>query len=222
MKPLGLCLALLMVLVSMPASMVLGQNRLGILAGVNVANLRGSVGDFESRTGLAAGGVFEIDLGGPLALNLVPMYIQKEARDRLFEGEDFAQAELIFKSEYFEVPVFFQYRLATPMVQPYVLAGASLGFNLTANLIVEGGNFPGIEEDLGPIIRIFDVGLGFGGGLSVPVGPLAVVVEGRYVDGVSGIFDQKPEGVFLQAPDLGEDTTTRGLQVFIGATVAVE
>lgn len=183
----------------LPAS---AQNRIGIAGGVNLANVsvdpEPSGVDFGTRTGLGFGGVFDLTLSDNVALHFEPLYLQKGSK--LESGAEEAKLKYV----YVEVPALFKLALGTSTTRPYVMAGPTIGFLLSA----KASN--GIEVDIKDETKSIDFGLGLGAGVSFPAGNNFVFVEGRYALGLSNINDD---------PDAEEiDLKNKGIQVIAGIT----
>ena len=74
------CVAFVIPLVLSLGTPALAQNPLGIIGGLNIANLKGKDVDgvkldFSSRLAMGIGGVVEIGLSEKAALRLEPMYL---------------------------------------------------------------------------------------------------------------------------------------------------
>jgi len=195
-------LALCMVL---PVS---SQVNLGILGGLNLANI--SVDpeqeglDWSNRTAFGFGGVLDFNLNESVALHLEPMYLQKGTKADVEET-----FEIEFKAAYLEIPVMLKYAFGTSEIKPYVIAGPSIGYNLSAKVKMSGGG-ESEEEDVKDTIKSFDFGLGFGAGVNVLMGNNSIFVEARYTLGLTNINDDPDD------PDT--DVKTKGIQIFAGIT----
>jgi opacity protein-like surface antigen len=187
------------------------QNRMGVVGGLNFANvssddleegLSAEIGadvSLANSLGFGFGGVLDIVLSENAALHLEPMYIQKGAKIEI-EGFD---EDVKFKAAYLEVPVMVKLAFGTSEAKPYVMAGPTIGYLLSAKLT------NGDEEDMKDTTKDFDFGLGFGAGVSFPAGDNMVFVEGRYALGLTNVDDD---------PDDPVDVKTKGIQIFAGIT----
>jgi opacity protein-like surface antigen len=189
------------------------QNRIGIVGGLNFANVNsddleaalsaetGADVSLANSLGFGFGGVLGIVLSENAALHLQPMYIQKGAKIEVeIAGFD---EDVKFKLAYLEVPVMLKLTFGTSEAKPYVMAGPTIGYLLSAKVT------NGDEEDLKDTIKDFDFGLGFGAGVSFPAGNNMVFVEGRYALGLTNVDDD---------PDDPIDAKTKGIQIFAGIT----
>ncbi|MCI0691988.1 PorT family protein [candidate division KSB1 bacterium] len=219
MKKLSLLLVLQCVAAGlvMPAS---AQVRLGVIGGLNLANLRfdpGPVPGISKTTAFGAGGVMQLRLAENLALQLEPMYLQKGAKleSSFFDfGFDSSQAfsmNVKFKLNYLEVPAMLKLDIGTGTTKTYVMAGPIIGFRMSAKLtgsISDAGINQKIDEDIKGQTKSLDFGVGFGAGVSFPAGGNAIFVQGRYTLGLIDINDD-PE-------DPETKIKTSGIQVMTG------
>lgn len=207
----GVLIAFLILFVGIPAS---AQVRLGFLGGLNLANVSVDPDegvDLSSRTVFGFGGILEYCVNESFSLKLEPMFLQKGSKQEVegMEGMEGMEAEL--KLSYLELPVLVSYAFGANNVKPYIMAGPTIGLNLSAK---EESSVLGVsvEVDLKDLdlIKSIDFGLGFGAGVSFPMGKNSVFVEGRYALGLTNIIDD-PE-------DTGAEMKTKGIQVFAGIT----
>jgi opacity protein-like surface antigen len=203
-KRSGFVLALLALCTVAPAS---AQVNLGVCGGLNLAScdIDPSEGALETSnlTGFGFGGVLDYSMNGCIALHLEPMYLQKgtKADWDVFELED--------KLAYLEVPVMLKYSFGTREIRPYVIAGPTIGYLLSAKGKVTGGGYSG-EEDIKDETKSLDFGLAFGAGVSVPVSNHPIFLEARYAMGLTNINDDPDD------PDT--DVKTKGIQILAGIT----
>lgn len=173
-KAWSISLAVAMLILLFPVASEAGI-RLGLRAGVNSAKFIGSdVNWVEEMEGLTSGkyglvgGVFlAINLGKSLTIEPEFLYTMKGVNidDPLGEytGKLFA--------DYLEIPVLLKLRLSTPIVQPVIFAGPSIGFKLREKLQVDGQDIP-LEEKIfqnNDYGAIFGAGLDFGQHLMIDV-----------------------------------------------------
>ena len=188
------------------------QQRIGFVGGLNFANFKGLDDDgedipFSSRGVFGAGGVLELGLGKNIALRLEPMYLEKATE---FDTD----IDLVrWKVAYFEVPVFLQLAFETSIARPYLIAGPTVGLIVSSKVEL-------LNQDLELIdlLSSIDFGLGFGAGISFPIGHNAIFVEGHYTYGLVDIID---DGKIVERGedfDLEGDVKTRGLQIMVGVT----
>ena len=191
---------------------VAAETRIGELGGVNLATLHltpGEEGFFSTRTLPAVGGVADVSLGRRLSLRFEPMWMVKGS-DVTFElfGPQPSSPNAGFWLSYVELPVLLRLSFGAGSVRPYLLAGPTVGYLISAKSErYEAGE----EEDALDLFDRTDVGVSGGGGLSVPAGVALFFVEGRYSLGLKNIF----KGSVASA---GETLKTRGVLIAVGVT----
>ncbi len=216
------CLAVLFIL--LPAAFpVHAQNYVGLIGGVNISNITVDAddSDFDSMNRLGLGGIVGFKLNENFTLHLEPMYLQKGAKQNLADP-GFGDAEFRFKGDIIELPVFLKLDINAGAIHPYLLAGPTVGFIMNSDLEIEGGGVE-FKGDAGEIIKTLDFGLGFGGGLRIPLGRNSFFVEGRYTVGLRNINDggvvQVSAGNISDTLDIDpDDVKTKGFQIMAGVT----
>ena len=195
-------------LIAIPAS---AQVNLGFLGGINLANVDADPLEEEwelsSTTVFGFGGVLDFNLNESVTLRLEPMYLQKGTTIDIIETY-----KIEFNVAYIEIPVMIMYNIGTSETKPYVMAGPTIGHNLSAELKISGGGMSG-EDDVKDTISDFEFGLCFGAGVSVPMGNNFIFLEARYSLGLTNINDD-PE-------DPDTEIKTKGIQIFAGITFPV-
>ena len=211
MKNMNVILVVFLAVITvLPAS---AQVSIGVLGGLNMSNLNLDEGDldggeFATRTVFGFGGVLDYNLSQNIALRLEPMYLQKGA-DIVYEGVD---GKFVVKLAYFEVPLMFKYSIINAGINPYIMAGPSIGFNQTAKVeAVDDGVSE--EVDIKDETSSIDFSLGFGAGVSAPLGISSIFLEARYALGLTNMVDD-PE-------DTVTDVKTKGIQIFAGITFPI-
>jgi opacity protein-like surface antigen len=188
------------------------KNQIGFIAGINIANLEEDDTDFNSLTGFCVGGVIDFTLGEKVSLCLEPMYLQKGAS----EEEDGGTVDI--KLAYIELPVLFKLQFGTGSTKPYLMAGPTIGLNLSADMEVGMGDLS-LEVDFSELIETIDYGLAFGGGVSFAVGENSLFIEARYNLGLADIAKEGEidiEGITLTVPET--EIKTSGIQIMAGMT----
>ncbi|MFQ5640033.1 MAG: porin family protein [bacterium] len=213
------------------ATEVIGQHKLhvGVIGGVNSAKLNirigeispqlleanpniGDIPDTEVRFTFAIGGVLDYTLSQSICIRFEPMYMQKgtKATSKDSNGDDI---ESKLKLSYFEFPVLLKFNLTSGNVYPYVLAGPSLGYNLSAKSEVVFGEAH-FESDLKRTTKSMDFGLSVGAGVSFSLGKIALFLEGRYTKGLINIDDTNARFTGLE-----RRIKTKGVQLMSGFTM---
>jgi opacity protein-like surface antigen len=208
---------LLAVFIALPAG---AQVNLGVIGGLNIANLSGEDVDgekidFSGRTTFGVGGVLDIGLNENVSLRLEPMYLQKGAKVDLTDS-DLGTATFTFKGAYLEVPALFKVAFGTSSTRPYLMVGPTIGFNLSSKLGLRAPGFSA-EIDAKEIVKSTDFGLAFGAGVSFPAGASSIFVEGRYALGLSDIAQAgtlELEGEELPFEEV--EVKTKGVQLMAG------
>ena len=142
---------------------------LGLEAGANFSDFlgdTGSVGNLNNqRLGFIGGGYLSLNLSPSFAIRPEVLYEQKGAQ---ISGTS-SYAEL----DYIEIPVLLKFGLGTPIINPNILLGASVGWNILAK--DQSGNISNINQS--------DVALI--GGLELDIDKFNV--SGRYELGVENV-----------------------------------
>ncbi len=114
----------------------------------------------------------------------------------------------IYKVNYLEIPLMLRYTIQhSASLLPYAMAGPSIGLLSSAKLDIKDGG----EQDEKDNTKIFDFGLGIGGGVKIPRGNMTFFAETRYVLGLANINKEAGES----------KVKNRGLQLIAGVTIPV-
>ncbi len=194
------------------ATPALGQIDLrpGVRVGVNAADIGGDGDEFASRIasevargagdgisaeastkrllGLTAGGFLVIDFPGPGAVQPGLRYMQRGYRyDINFSNG--VTAEETLSLDYIEIPIFARYDLPlfSSRFRPHVIAGPTVGFNITSGITSEVTYRDGIDPSDG--INSVDAGLEAGVGIEAQLIVTSFVIDARYGLGVTPIND---------------------------------
>jgi hypothetical protein len=111
-----------------------------------------------------------------------------------------------FKVDYVEVPVLLVLPLTSGMgIAPYIMGGPSFAFEIGCKIEAETGGTD-VSEDCdqqGTDVfdrKSMDIGLTAGGGIEFPLGPGALLIEGRYNFGLSNIYDGESVSIKSRTP----------------------
>lgn len=212
----------LLLIVLLVAVMVLSaraQVNLGLIGGINIANLKGEDAetgekiDFSSRTAFGVGGVLDIGFSENVSLRFEPMYLQKGAKQSVDIN---GTGEATFKVATLEVPALLKVSLGTATTRPYIFAGPAIAFILSSDLELSGGGIT-VKGDASDITKSTDFTIGFGGGVNIHLESISVFIEGRYALGLSDVAkagEIKADGLTEQVPDA--DLKTRGILIMGG------
>jgi len=202
-KMIILVVALFTLIAVLPAT---AQVNFGVIGGLNLANLSVDPDagvDISNRTAFGIGGILSFGVGETLALQLEPMFLQKGAKLKLSEQGFTLEAEI--KVSYIEVPAMLKFAFGSGDTKPYVMAGPTVGYLLSAKVKDDME-----EQDIKDDVKNIDFGLAFGGGVSLPMGNNTLFVEARYSLGLSDINDDPDD------PDTS--IKTKGIQIMAGIT----
>jgi len=197
MKKLILSLLFCSLLVALP----LPAQHFGLKAGLNIAGLQGDYPiELKSLSGFRFGGFFTLDLGGGLQIQPEAYYAQKgasyESSSSIYGIAYSIKGKL--KLDYIEIPVLVKYVVQSASVEPFFYAGPYLGLKASAKgevtADVEGFGGQTETEDLEDV-KSTDFGVVFGAGVSLPLGSIDLIVDGRYTLGLSSISEDLTESV---------------------------
>jgi hypothetical protein len=167
--------------------------RWGVRGGLNLASIRGEFADLvgpKTQMGVVAGGFIQHPLTGPVGVETDLLYVQKGFR---LEGEETDDAGNPIgtrtdhvKLQYLEVPILVRVTLPSlGSVEPYVLAGPTLGIGLEARIEPDPGPSFSVRDDL----ERFDFGIAGGLGARLLRGPVHLELESRYGTGFRDLWD---------------------------------
>jgi len=204
------------------------QQRIGFVGGLNISNASGVFEDgedidFSSGNDFGIGAVLDLGLNQNLVLRLEPMYLRKSAAfESVFDPEEGFSAKFELKAAYLEVPVFLKLAAQTNTIQPYVMAGPTVGLLLSAKMKIDAPVIGvGVEANAEDILNFIDFGLGFGAGMNFSTGKNAIFVECRYTHGLFNVTDEgkAPVGIFEFEFGEGFEVQSRGFQILAGMTL---
>lgn len=188
-------------------------SKIGVIGGINLANI--SVDDDSTTTknlmGLGIGGVLDLALSNNVSLCFEPMYLQKGAEQDI--QEEIGTINVKMKLNYIEIPVFLKILLGSGDMKPYIMAGPTIGFLMSANMEVSMLGVS-VEGDIKDFIESMDYGVGFGGGISFAMGNNTFFIEGRYTMGLTDIFKGGTFEEDMEIPN--EEVKTKGIQIMGG------
>jgi hypothetical protein len=169
----------------------------------------------KKLTKFTGGGFIRFDMGR-FGLQPELMYVTKGTKFSDTEQGIAFEAEM--KLDYIEIPVLFVLPFGTGAgIAPHVYAGPAFAFEVGCSLAVSGGGFnASVDCDDGDDLefmgerRKFDVGAMVGGGISVPMGPGAVLLEGRYNFGLMNLIK-----------DSGDTVRNRSGAVLVGYSIPI-
>lgn len=184
----------------------------GPLAGVNFASASfdpaQSGATYKTLTGFGFGAILNLDFAQGIGVQVEPMYLQAGVKTTGTIALTGQNVEVKNKVNYLEIPILFTYTIATGkgQIQPYLLAGPSVGILLSAKFTDINGN----ETDVKSTTKSTNFSAMFGAGAKMPVGKNTVFLEARYSLGLSNVNDN---------PNNTTQTIKgRGVQIFAGIT----
>ncbi len=168
------------------------QTTIGVKGGINVADVSTNVVDVsdlvDSKTGFVGGGFVTLGLGSLFAVQPELLYSQKG-----FNAEEGGLSAQL-NTNYIEIPVLLKAQFKLAMLRPAVYAGPVVSFETTCNLDLLGVTFDCDDDDEGFDQRKkTDWGAVFGANLDFFLGPLTLILDGRYQLGLTNLADD-PEG----------------------------
>ncbi len=135
-------------------------------------------GSRPNSNGFGIGAVVDWPLTDQIDLHAEPMLLQKGGKIETSSGV------AIYKVNYLEIPLMLRYTIQhSASLLPYAMAGPSIGLLSSAKLDIKDGG----EQDEKDNTKIFDFGLGIGGGVKIPRGNMTFFAETRYVLGLANI-----------------------------------
>lgn len=144
-------------------------------------------GDSEALKSFGGGGFIRFGMGG-LSLQLEALALTKGSK----ASDEDLDADVELKLDYIEVPITAMFSLGNG---PYIFAGPSFGFEVgctvdadLGDLDLKGDCDEG-DEDLTVTRKKLDVGVTGGLGIQLPLGPGALLIEGRYTHGLTNLND---------------------------------
>lgn len=149
----------------------------------------------DRLTSLGVGGFLRLGFGG-MALQVDVLGLTKGS-----ETSSTDDGDLNIKLDYIEVPVQLVFALGSSRLGPYLMVGPSVAFEVGCNVEAEDANGNELESDCDGAGTDFfdrksmDFGVSGAAGLQIPMGPGAVLLEGRYTHGLSNISDTDTDEV---------------------------
>ncbi|HPW17889.1 MAG TPA: porin family protein [Candidatus Aminicenantes bacterium] len=136
----------------------------GIKAGGNMAKPMGAdarepLATLKSRVGITGGVFLAVDLGRAVTVQSELLYTMKGAT---YVALDDTYTDKLY-ADYIEVPLLLKLRIPTPVVQPFVFGGPTVGFKLREKLVSNGEEVPLADR----LLKNNDYGAVFGAGLNV-------------------------------------------------------
>ncbi len=136
----------------------------GIKAGGNMARPTGTDADdplatLKNRVGFNGGIFLAFNFGRVVTIQWEVLYTMKGAT---YVALDDSYTDKLY-ADYIEVPLLLKLRIPTPIIQPFVFAGPTVGFKLQEKLETNGEEVPLTEN----LLKNNDYGAIFGAGLNL-------------------------------------------------------
>ena len=182
---------------------------LGVIGGVHSTTLNIEPSedfDVEGRTAFGAGFFLNAHLNEVLSLQVTPMYLQKGGNAR-YDLNFLEYTE--FRADYLEIPILLRLNFDAGMVQPYIIAGPSIGFQLNSTYLDGDGE----EVDIADETKNMDISAVLGAGLEIELDNMSLFGQLTYSHGLSNLDNS--DG-FL---DFTDEIYTRSFGVFVGLSV---
>ncbi len=157
----------------------------GIKLGGNMAKVTGAdaqdiEGTLKSKVGFTGGIFLAFHLGRVVTIQWEALYTMKGASFEYTDLEDTYTEKLY--GNYIEIPLLLKITIPTPVIQPFVFAGPSVGFKLSEKIQINGEDIP-LEEKL---LKNNDYGAIFGAGLNLGRN---FMLDVRYSLGLQKVID---------------------------------
>lgn len=158
-----LVIAACVALVALPRPAA-ADTRFGIKVGGNMAKPMGAdaqdpLATLKSRVGFTGGIFLAVDLGRVVTVQSEVLYTMKGAT---YVALDDTFTDKLY-ADYIEVPLLIKLRVPTPVVQPFVFGGPTVGFKLQEKLMSNGQEVPLASA----LLKDNDYGAVFGAGLDM-------------------------------------------------------
>lgn len=204
-------LPLLLLLTLMLAPAAPAQVTIGAFGDLNLAGVSGDAPDdfsYSGNTGFGFGLIGEFHLTDDVWLSVQPMILPRGAGLQLEVDDeadpvDFATLNL----SYFAVPILAKFVTAGGKV--YVISGFNVSFLTSANITGVEDNSE--EIDVKDSFKSFDVAVDFGVGGQLPAGPIKIMLEARYEQGLLNIMED-----VINEDALQSRLRSSGLQLLAG------
>jgi hypothetical protein len=154
-------------------------------------------GEWESRTSVGAGLIFEMTLPHEISISLQPAYAPRGGRE-VFKQHEWVIGSIAYDLEYFSVPFIVRVETGPAGARGFVTAGLDFSFLIQATATPDSGQVsPGPVTPVilpeGDITDGFDstaIAALFGAGVMVPVKQHFFTFELRYVQGLDDIINR--------------------------------
>lgn len=164
--------------------------RFGVKAGINISDFRGNdvegLGELlDWKTGFCGGVFASYAVNDWFSLQPELLYSMKGMKLGLF-----TESFLTFSLDYIEIPVLAVAKLPVQSkLKPFVYGGPVIGFNVRseAGVTVFDEDF---SADLSEYVATTEFSLAFGAGINIAIAGREMTLEGRYVPGLTNVFEE--------------------------------
>jgi hypothetical protein len=185
---------LMLVLLTSTLATPVAAQAIGFKLGMTSSDMDVSDDDdigIDRLSSLGVGGFLRFGLGG-LGLQIDVLGLTKGS-----ETTDPTEGDMNIKLDYIEVPVQLVFALGSSRLGPYLMVGPSVAFEVGCNVETEDASGNEVEADCEDSDffdrKSTDLGVSGAAGLQIPMGPGAVLLEGRYTHGLSNILDSETD-----------------------------
>jgi hypothetical protein len=170
---------------STASAQMVPRTRVGVLAGVNFANLSGSdANGSSSRTGIVGGLSFDFHVAPHWGVEIDGLYSQQGAKIDFGESD-----KATLHLDYVQVPVLLRYRFPThTTVHPFLAVGPQVGFRIKCDASL-GSDSESCENTVGQNAKSTDFSGTAAAGLGFGFGKQEFSLQARYNMGFTKIFD---------------------------------
>jgi hypothetical protein len=204
-------LPLLLLLTFILAPAAPAQVTIGAFGDLNFAKLSGDAPEdfsYGGKTGFGFGLIGEFHLANDVWLSVQPMILPRGAAiEANVDDEEDPVKVADLSLSYFAVPILAKFVTAGGKV--YVISGVNVSFLTGANLTGVEGNAE--EIDVKDSFKSFDIAVDFGVGGQLPVGPIKIMLEARYEQGLGNIIED-----VIDEDALRSRLRSKGLQLLAG------
>jgi hypothetical protein len=194
---------------------------LGVTGGMNIADMKitgdGKEQKVDPMNLFGIGGIFGARFNKNFSLQLRPLYIQKGGT----LDQDLPSPDIDFRLSFLELDLSLKAAVGNQL-RPYILAGPSIGFLMTAEAEAEvSGNT--LKADIKNVSKSIEYRLGIGCGIELSLWKGFLFLEGRYQFGLNnlnkgGLVEFKLNGTVVATQTVGADDEykNRGIQIMAG------
>ncbi|MBA7607097.1 hypothetical protein ES703_14249 [subsurface metagenome] len=201
-KVLFLVTLIILLLTLVPFDVKASKICFGVKGGMNMSDITGedvelleeSLNlDLGIKMGMVGGIFLELGLTDMLGVQIEVLYSSKGSKGEFeFLG---VEGDMAFNLSYIDIPILLKFKIPIEgPIEPELFIGPSLGYNLSSEIVVEAEGEKE-TEDLGDETKSIDFGLEFGGGVGYNLGGGKIIIDARYVLGLTSISEYEDEEI---------------------------